>query len=181
MRDYIKLKRRDGKEFIGKFKVLDESYIDKIMEAQRHISNSLTNKDWYSETSREEFLIQLNRGKVIGCLLEDESLIALGAYIEWGYECENYGYDLDMIGEEVLIVGQIEATFVHEDFRGNSLQKLICLELESIAKENSEIIAVTIHPDNIYSLNTFENLGYEIIKEKLKYGGLRRFILKKYL
>lgn len=177
----IKLKRADGKEVMGKLKVLDENYIEKIMELQEKINIGLTHKEWYSATSREGFCIQITeKGKVVGCLLEDDTLIALGAYVEWGYEEENYGYDLSISGEELLKVGQIEATLVHEEFRGNKLQRKICMELEEIAKSKGNyIIAATIHPDNIYSLNTFKELGYKVRLEKLKYEGLRRFILSK--
>ena len=177
----IKLKTVDGKEVIGRLKVLDENYIEKIMELQENVKKGLKYKDWYSETSREEFLIQINeKGKIVGCILEDDTLIALGVYVEWGYEKENYGYDLNISGDKLLNVGQIEATLVHEKFRGNKLQKKICMELEEIAKsKGNNVIAATIHPDNTYSLNTFKELGYKVRLEKLKYGGLRRFILSK--
>lgn len=177
----IKLKRKDGEVLKGKIKILDESYIDKIMMLQEEIMNGLTNKEWYSPSSREEFLIQITKiGKIVGCVLEDDRLAAIGAYVEWGYEDHNYGYDLDIKDKELLQVGQIEATIVHESFRGNGLQNKICTEVEKIAKINkNKVIAATVHPDNIYSLRTFQKLGYEIKKEKLKYGGLRRLILKK--
>lgn len=177
----VKLKRLNGKDLTGRLKVLDESYIENILELQNEVERGIINKEWYSATSREEFCIQLTeKGKIIGCLLDDDTLIALGAYVEWGYEEENYGYDLGISDKKLLKVGQIEATLVHEEFRGNKLQKKICMELEKIAKsKGNEVIAATIHPDNIYSLNTFKELGYEIKLEKLKYGGLRRFILSK--
>ncbi|SFU51538.1 Acetyltransferase (GNAT) family protein [Clostridium sp. DSM 8431] len=181
MDKYINLKGKDKKEFKGRLKLLDETYINEIMKLQKHISEMLENKEWYFETSKEEFLFELKEGKVIGCFVEGDRLVALGVYISLGYEAENYGYDMELPKEDLLKVGQIEATFVHEDFRGNGLQRIICEELESIARKNNKIIAVTVHPDNTYSLNTFKKLGYTIEKEKIKYGGLRRFILKKYL
>ncbi len=37
----------------------------------------------------------------------------------------------------------------------------------------------TAHPENVYSVNKFKKLGYEIVAEDLKYGGLPRYIFCK--
>ena len=49
------------------------------------------------------------------------------------------------------------------------------------SKTGATIMMATASPDNLYSLNTFKALGYEVVKEKIKYGGYKRFILKKYV
>ena len=52
--------------------------------------------------------------------------------------------------------------------------------MEKIAvKEDTKILCATASPYNEFSVNTFKNLGYEIKKDKLKYGGLRRYVLAK--
>jgi len=177
----VKLKKIDGTKVNGTIKILDESYIEKIMILQEQINRSLVNKEWYSPTSKEEFYMQLTKiGKIVGCVLDDNTLIAIGAYVECGYEEHNYGYDLGIEGKKLLKVGQIEATLVHEDYRGNKLQKKICIEIEKIAKSRkNKVIAVTVHPDNIYSLRTFEDLKYKTMLKKLKYEGLIRLVLMK--
>jgi len=40
-------------------------------------------------------------------------------------------------------------------------------------------ICATAAPDNKYSVNTFEKLGYNIMADKLMYGGLRRYVFMK--
>ena len=56
----------------------------------------------------------------------------------------------------------------------------MCEKIEDIAKnEGIKILASTASPYNKYSVNTFIKLGYEIKKDKLKYGGLRRYVLAK--
>ena len=51
-----------------------------------------------------------------------------------------------------------------------------------IAKEdNVKLLTSTASPYNKYSVSTFENLGYKIKKDKIKYGGLRRYVLAKEL
>lgn len=185
MKEIIKLKRKDNKIIEAEIKKLDVSYIDKIVELENNIYDKLEVKELYAVSEKEEFLefISTDKGEVIGCIsLEDDSLIAMGVYTKLGYDKRNYGYDIEVEGDDLLKVGQIESTVVRDEFRGNKLQKMICEHLEIIAKENNTTtICATVSPYNDYSLNTFKILGYEIKKDKLKYGGLRRFVLVKEL
>lgn len=181
MRNILMLKRKDGEIVEVKLKELGLSYIDKIMELQKIIINGLENKEIYADTEREEFegYIKEN-GKIIGYITDDDELVAMGVYAKKGYSKSNYAYDIDLDGEDVLKVGQIESTVVRDEYRGNRLQKIICEELEKIAKkEKTPILCATASPYNEFSVNTFINLGYEIKKDKLKYGGLRRYVLVK--
>lgn len=183
MNNLLKLKRKDGVMVDTQLIELKLSDIDKIMELQEAIINGLENKEIYAETEKDEFEEYLNgKGKVIGYVTSNHELIAMGVYVSKGYDKSNYAYDLDLCGEDILKVGQIEATIVKDEYRGNKLQKLMCEELEKIAKENNnELLCTTASPYNKFSVNTFINLGYEIKKDKLKYGGLRRYVLVKNL
>lgn len=174
------LKRNDGVKKIGVFRWLDFSYLDDIVDLNEDILEGIENKEIYARTTREEFEEYLKEnGKIIGCIV-DSKLIAMGVYIALKYDKRNYGYDLDIRGENLLEVCQIESTVVTKEFRGNKLQKKICEILEDVGKHrNMKIISATASPINPYSVNTFIDLGYEIAKEKEKYGGLRRYILKK--
>ncbi|MBS6184190.1 MAG: GNAT family N-acetyltransferase [Clostridium celatum] len=181
MNNILNLKRKDGIEVKAELKVLNISYLDKIMELQKIIIDGLENKELYADTEREEFEDYIKKnGKILGCVTEDDELIAMGVYAKKGYYKSNYGYDIGLENEELLKVGQIESTVVKEEYRGNKLQKIICEELEKIAvKEDTKILCATASPYNEFSVNTFKNLGYEIKKDKLKYGGLRRYVLAK--
>ena len=56
----------------------------------------------------------------------------------------------------------------------------MCLKLEEIGKnKGSKIMMATASPYNPYSVNTFKSLGYEIVKDKIKYSGLRRYVFMK--
>lgn len=176
------LKKKDGKNIEAEFKLLDITYIDKIMGLQEKIYNGLENKDFYSCSPREEFEDAMKAdGKILGCIsLENNELIAMGVYIQYGYEDHNYGHDIQLKDEELLKVGQIESTVVLENYRGNKLQKIICESLEEIGKESGmKYICSTAAPDNKFSVDTFKKLGYKVRADKLKYGGLRRFVFMK--
>lgn len=177
----LRLKRKDEVEVKAELKELTISYLDKIMELQKIIIDGLENKELYADTEREEFEEYIKKnGKILGCVTEDDELIAMGVYAKKGYDKSNYGYDIVLDNEELLKVGQIESTVVKEAYRGNKLQKIICEELEKIAvKEDTKILCATASPYNEFSVNTFKSLGYEIKQDKLKYGGLRRYVLAK--
>lgn len=183
MERILELKRNDGQIIEGVIKELDSSYIDEIMEIQEAVLDGLEDRQLFVLTEREELLEYFNMvGKIIGCFTEEDGLIALGVYIKKAYDEGNYGYDLDIIGEDLLKVGQIESTVVRKEYRGNRLQKIMCEILEEIGKETgTTIMTATASPVNEFSVNTFINLGYKICKEKIKYGGYRRYVLMKEL
>lgn len=183
MIDILRLKNKNGNIVNAKYKELDLSYIDQIIELQEIIMQDLDDKQLYAPTEREEFIEYFQKGaKIIGYLNEEEELIAMAVYIKKGYDKGNYGYDLDLEGENLLKVGQVESTVVRSDYRGNGLQRILCEKIEDIAKnEKVKLLTSTASPYNKYSVNTFEKLGYKIKKEKIKYGGLRRYVLAKEL
>ena len=184
MNKKITLRKKDGTNVDGELKVLDITYIDKVMELQNEIYEGLENKDFYSCRGREEFEEIINGGgTAIGCVtLDDDELIAIGVYVEYGYEDHNYGYDIEMKGEELLKVGQLESTLVLEVYRGNRLQKIMCEMLEDVGRKSGmKYMCATAAPDNRFSCNTFEKLGYRVMVEKLKYGGLKRYVFMKEL
>lgn len=183
MKDILKVKNKNGNTINAKYRELDLSYIESIMELQDIIMEGLEDKQLYAPTDKEEFIDYFKKGaKIIGYLSEDNELIAMAVYIKKGYERGNYGYDLDLNGESLLKVGQVESTVVKNDYRGNGLQKILCEKIEDIAKgDDVRLLTSTASPYNKYSVNTFKNLGYEIKKDKIKYGGLRRYVLAKEL
>lgn len=181
MRELI-LKKKDGSNIKAELKELDLSYINKIMKLQHEIYEGIADKDFYFCSKQEEFESVISeKGRILGCIAaENNELIAIGVYVQYGFEEQNYGYDIKIQGEDLLKVGQVEAMLVSEKYRGNRLQKIICTQLEkSVKEENIKYICATVAPDNKYSLNTFKELGYKIIVEKLKYGGLKRYVLMK--
>lgn len=181
LNNILKITRKDGVEVEVELKELDLSYLDKIMDLQKIIIDGLENEELYADTEREEFEEYIKEnGKIIGYVTEKDELIAMGVYAKKGCDKSNYGYDIGLDHKEVLKTGQIESTVVKDEYRGNKLQKIICNELEKIAvKNNTEILCATASPYNEFSVNTFINLGYEIKGDKLKYGGLRRYIFAK--
>lgn len=183
MQEMLKLRDKCGNIVNAKYKELDSSYIEQIMELQDTIIDGLEDKQLYAPTEKKEFIEYFKKGaKIIGYLNEKEELIAMAVYIKKGYEKGNYGYDLEIEGDNLLKVAQVESTVVRSDYRGNGLQRILCQKIEDIAKkENVKLLTSTASPYNKYSVNTFKKLGYQIKRDKIKYGGLRRYVLAKEL
>lgn len=173
-----------NEEKVAKIVRLNTSHIDEVLDLQEEIMTALVDKTLFSPSDREEYLSNLgNDGVVLGVVLEENNeLIAYGVFCKPGNVESNYGNDIGLSEDELEKVGHIESTIVKVRYRGNSLQKILCKELEKISKENgATILCATASPINPHSVNTFVNLGYKIVKEKLKYGGLRRYVLEKRL
>nr|WP_307990297.1 GNAT family N-acetyltransferase [uncultured Niameybacter sp.] len=179
----IKVKRKDGLEVTLTLEKLDKSYIEKIIQLQEEILGGIDNPEIFVPTSKEEFHERFETDATfLGYVTEENELIALIIFLKLGYDPDNYGYDLDLEGEVLLDIGQVDTVLVKEDFRGNNLQYILGQAAEALAREvGSKILCATVSPDNPFSLNNFKKLGYEIKKDKLKYGGVRRYILMKEL
>ncbi|WP_055070108.1 hypothetical protein [Clostridium massiliamazoniense] len=182
----IKLKDRYNNDNLvdAKFIALDRNDLNRFMNFQEKIIQALDNKDLYAPITSTEYIEYLEKPHYILGVenLNTKELIAVGIYILKKLDKENYGHDLGFSEEDLLKTSQIESTLVSPQFRGNKLQQLICEEfIEKALNQGDKYITATVSPLNPYSLNSFLALDFKVEKEKLKYGGLRRYILSKKL
>ena len=93
---------------------------------------------------------------------------------------ENLGEYLRLTSEEMERVAHMEIAMVRKAYRGQGVQKRMMEVAEQCLKEQGyHYLMGTAHPENVYSVNNFKKLGYEIVAEDLKYGGLPRYIFCK--
>ncbi|SCK03078.1 Acetyltransferase (GNAT) family [uncultured Clostridium sp.] len=177
----IKIKDTYGKVIEVEIVTLSNEYLNKIIELQDRIFDSLENKSFFAKTEKFEFEDIINKsGEVIGVVSENDKLIAFGAMVKPELQDFNLGYDLNFDNKKLMKIAHIESTVVHPAYRGNRLQKLLVQNLEEIAKEKEcNIFCATVAPKNKFSLNTLLKLEYKIVLEKEKYGGLKRYIMIK--
>lgn len=79
---------------------------------------------------------------------------------------------------------EMDTVGILSKYRGNHLQQRLILEAEKIMLNNDKEIKysiATVHPNNIASLKSFLNIGYEIATEKMMYHNKKRYIVKKVL
>ena len=183
MNHNIQAKTKKGDWVNLTLKRLTMAYIDQIMALQEEIMEQLEDQQLYVPSNREEVQSHFStEGVLLGYVTEENELVALVIYVKRGYSDSNYGYDVGLKGEDLLKVGQVDTVLVKDAYRGNNLQYKMCSYLEEIAKEKqTPILCATASPYNTFSVNNFLKLGYEVKKDKLKYGGLRRYVLMKNL
>ena len=93
---------------------------------------------------------------------------------------ENLGYDLKFDEEQRKQSAHMEIAMVRSSYRGNGLQKkLMEAAEEQLRSAGFRWLMGTAHPDNVYSVHNFEQLGYKLVTKALKYGGLPRYIFCK--
>ncbi|GAB6168793.1 hypothetical protein JCM1393_12530 [Clostridium carnis] len=181
MTKVLKIKTLQQETVICTISTIKEEHLNDVIILQEEVINTLENRSFFFKTENSEFkdIITNKENICLGCFNERNELIAYGIFIKPTL-LKNYGLDINLDRELLPLVGHIDSTIVHPNYRGNSLQKhLINAIEEAIDKDKFSILCCTVDPENKASLNTFLKLGYEVKIEKEKYGGLRRYVLMK--
>ncbi len=94
---------------------------------------------------------------------------------------KNLGHHIALGQEDLLKVAHMDSVVILPEFRGYGLQYQLMDKAEEVLRRETgyRIWMATVHPDNIYSLRNVQSHGYEVVAEAMKYGGYRRYILKK--
>lgn len=156
-----------------------------IYDFMQRIYEGIPDKSWFSMDKEEKILHYVTTS---GFALKAEEYrggnehelggIFIARTSELGEE--NLGKYLNLDEEELARVAHMEIAMVDEKFRGKGLQK----SLMEAAEEHLKFLGYhwlmgTAHPENVYSVNNFRKLGYEIVAKDLKYGGLPRYVFCK--
>lgn len=144
------------------------------------IRAQMDHPEWFYLDSPQEVRRLMESGVMQLWLAVDGSRIAgIYDYLVPGEAPYNYGYDLDFSREQLLRVINMDNAAVHPDYRGLGLQRrMMQVAEESLRDTGHWHLLCTIHPDNRYSLQNAQAMGYTIQKELPKYGSTR-YILRK--
>lgn len=94
----------------------------------------------------------------------------------------NLGTYLGYDREQLLRTVTYDTTFVHPDFRGYGLQRLIIgIKSDEALRRGADQALATVSPDNAQSMANTLAMGFEVAEQKPMYGGLERCIMRKYL
>lgn len=155
----------------------DKGDVPKIAEIMEETYRQMEHPDWFC-TDDEEFLERHIREE--GFILKAETEGEIAGFLVVRYPDgakDNLGSYLNFSEKEKSLVAHMESAAVRSIYRGNGIQKRLMAAGENMLWEKGyRCIMGTAHPDNRYSVNNFLKLGYEIVAEDLKYGGLRRYI-----
>lgn len=159
-------------------RVLDSSYLSKLLALQEVVYDALPNKDILQPLSEDEFISILEgQGLLIGAFMTEE-LIAFRAVLIPELDAEHLGYAIGLVNESDLkrVLYQ-EISNVHPKFRGYGLQKtLAAIIMQQIDTTKFNYVAATVMPYNIASLKDKFSQGFYIVSLKYAYGAKLRYV-----
>ena len=149
--------------------LVKEEEIPVMLELMNTIYQELPDKSWFSMDSEENLIRYMST-----------SGFALKAQVFGRDGQGNHGKYMNLKEKDLERVAHMEIAMVDKKFRGRGLQK----KLMEVAEDRLELLGFrwlmgTAHPENVYSVHNFQKLGYEIVAEALKYGGLPRYVFCK--
>lgn len=108
----------------------------------------------------------------------NNELAAFSMLYYLGPDEENLMVNLTGIDCTGLKDANYKLCIVKHDYRGNSLQYRLCLELIERAKKSGvDILCVTASPDNPYSIKNIEKLGFIYNRTFEKIRIFKKFVL----
>lgn len=165
--------------------LVEKEEVPKVLDFMNEIYEAIPDKSWFSMDSRENLTRYMTdsgfalKAEMLSSDQENElAAVFVARTSELGEE--NLGVYLELGKKELEQVAHMEIAMVGKEYRGKGLQKkLMALAEEELKESGYHWLMGTAHPENIYSVNNFQKLGYEIVTEDLKYGGLPRYIFCK--
>lgn len=156
--------------------------INEIIDAIKYLHDIIENKEWYAIglANYDKILDKLNDDAIIVKALYKDNLA--GFLLAERHINPKHELAEEIPSDELSLSIEMDNAGVLPKYRGNHLQGKMILKAESIMKEKDSSIKysyTTVHPNNLASLKTLENIGYKKYKEKLMYGGKIRYIMRK--
>ena len=153
---------------------IEPSDLPTVLDCMNEIYRELPEKSWFSMDEREDLIRYMT---VSGFGLK---LAAVFVARTSDLGDENLGSYLEPDDLQLSLVAHMEIAMVRSSYRGNGLQKkLMEAAEEQLRSAGFRWLMGTAHPDNVYSVHNFEQLGYKLVTKALKYGGLPRYIFCK--
>ena len=153
------------------------SELEDFIRLTHDIQDAMTQTEWFAIDPDEETRELAHAGDLRFWVAETEGRMAgVFSIIRPGLREFNLGYELGLTEEELERVIHMDTAAVHPDFRGHGLQRRLISAVEP--ELQGKILLCTIHPDNIFSLQNMQKLGYTIEKKVARYGSIR-YILRK--
>ena len=148
-----------------------------IMNIMHTALELVEDKSWYAVDSKEfvEKYIQ-GQGFTLKAIVEGNTAGFLTVRYPWKDD-DNLGDYIGLSEEEKMYVAHMESAAVLPEYRGLRIQnRLMAKGFEILRDTEYKYVMGTAHPDNVFSVNNFHKLGYEIVADVKKYGGLRRYV-----
>lgn len=167
------------KEKTREVKIEDATLNDlsEIMNIMHTALGLVEDKSWYA-VDGEEFVAKCIEGQgfTLKAMVDGNMAGFLTIRYPWKDD-DNLGDYIGLSEEEKMFVAHMESAAVLPKYRGLRIQnQLMARGFERLKETEYKYVMGTAHPDNVFSVNNFLKLGYEIVADVKKYGGLRRYV-----
>lgn len=130
------------------------------------------NISWFYPFCYDELSeIMSTKGNLVTGIFAEDELVAFRVSCICGEEFKEISHALGDIYEEGSAM-LLNGVFVKNNFRGNNMQQIMSQYTADLCKKNGiEVLMTAIHPDNIASITSLENIGFEKKKRAMLYEG----------
>lgn len=161
------------------YKILDIDSLQQLLVIQDEAFEYIKDLDMLRRNTQESLAVCFEKPSVVIGAYYQQTLIGFGILYCAGNTKENLSIDL---GELNFQCANVKLIIVRPQYWGNGLQCVFIEKLQSYAKEiQMNCLCATVSPKNVWSLNNFVKMGYLPVKTTIKYGGLERVLLVKYI
>ncbi len=153
----------------------DNVNLDEYISFREEVKSRMEHPEWLGNFTKEELVELLDRGSKIWIYYkDDEPICSMMIIPAREKDITKFGLDIDY-----QLTFDYGPMFVNFNYLGNKLQ-LQMLEVEdNYSRVNNKKYAVsTIHPDNIYSINSFLKDDFKLIDTKEFSRGIRNIYFK---
>ena len=148
-----------------------------IMNIMHTALGLVEDKSWYA-VDEEDFVAKCIEGQgfTLKAMVDGNIAGFLTVRYPWKDD-DNLGDYIGLSEKEKMYVAHMESAAVLPEYRGLRIQnQLMAKGFELLKDTEYKYVMGTAHPDNVFSVNNFQKLGYEIVADVTKYGGLRRYV-----
>lgn len=156
--------------------------VDAFLNLLHVVKDSMENPEWFYLDPDEDVWCMMKKGAMkLWVAMDGKTLAGAFAVVYPGTDEHNYGYALRFSEQQLKKVIHMDTAVVHPAYRGLGLQRKLTAEAESaLTGQGERILMSTVHPDNRFSLQNMQSMGYEVLARVEKYGSVR-YVTRKYI
>lgn len=179
----IKLSKRNGilcENLYGELRYITQNKFDDIIDLYNRVEPQMDNKNWLK--FRDVFYLNEvlhNGGFIIGCYIDD-ILVASALCEEPSDSYTECLHEIGMTLEDIKNTYASGYVMVDPMYRGNSLHRVLLeSRIDVSIEKDKKFIITAVAVENVYSLRTVLNLGFEIkMQQQNELGTLRNILVK---
>jgi len=181
----LKLSKFNGElceNLFADIRFITKDMFEDVTSLYKRVIDSMENKNWLKYRDSIYLNDLINKGGfIVGCYVND-TLVASAFCEQPNGDYLNNLYEIGLCEDEINDTYVSGYVMVDPLYRGNSLHKILLeTRIEESINRGKKNILTAVAVDNIFSLKTILNLGFEVRLQKENEYGIKRNILFKQL